>query len=118
MFLKIRDLVVYSGSTAQTTRRADRPTRFYGCSPDAEERAQEVFAAFDGLVGGGPWFNGDHMLFVQASVRPIAFNSVLAPELLATVTYTPLDRHESVEGRKLVQVAHALDAPVRSLSHR
>jgi aminopeptidase YwaD len=56
------------------------------------------------------------MLFVQAGVPSIAFTSELASELMSTVTHTPLDRPELVEGRKLVEVAHALDALVRSLA--
>lgn len=50
------------------------------------------------------------MLFVQAGVPSIAFTSELASELMSTVTHTPLDRPE------LVEVAHALDALVRSLA--
>jgi aminopeptidase YwaD len=89
---------------------------FYGCSPEVEPRAREVFDAFDGLVGGEPWFSGDHMIFVHAGVPSIAFASELASELMRTVTHTPLDRPELVEGQKLVQVARALDALVRSLA--
>jgi hypothetical protein len=56
------------------------------------------------------------MLFVQAGVPSIAFTSEFSSELMATVTHTPMDRPELIEGQRLVQVAHALDALVRSLA--
>jgi aminopeptidase YwaD len=88
---------------------------FYGCSPGVEERARAIFATFDGLVGGEPWFSGDHMIFVQAGVPSIAFTSELAWELMRTVTHTPQDKPGLIDGRKLFEVARALDGLVRSM---
>jgi aminopeptidase YwaD len=91
---------------------------FYGCSPEVEARAREVFDAFDGLVGGEPWFSGDHMIFVQAGVPSIAFTSELSAEMMRTVTHTALDRPEVVEGQKLVELARALDSLIDYLARR
>jgi aminopeptidase YwaD len=91
---------------------------FYGCSSEIEARSREVFDAFDGLVGGEPWFSGDHMIFVQAEVPSIAITSELTGEMMRTVTHTALDRPEIVEARKLVEVAHTLDVLIDYFTRR
>lgn len=88
---------------------------FYECPPPLEERAEGVFHRFDGLVRGDPWFNGDHMIFVQRQVPCVAFTSECMPELMRTVTHTASDTPDLVDGRKLVEVAASLNALVRSL---
>jgi aminopeptidase YwaD len=91
---------------------------FYGCSPEVEAGVRRVFATFEGLVEGEQWFSGDHMIFVQAGVPAIAITSELTSELMTTVTHTALDRPEIVEGRKLVEVAHALNTLIDYLTRR
>jgi aminopeptidase YwaD len=86
---------------------------FYGCSPEVEAGVRQVFDAFDGLVEGEQWFSGDHMIFVQAGVPAIAITSELTSALMRTVTHTALDRPEIVDGRKLVEVARALEELIR-----
>jgi aminopeptidase YwaD len=88
---------------------------FYECSPEVEGRAQRVFQGFPGLVRGEPWFNGDHMIFVQSGVPSLAFASERMPELMMTVTHTPLDTPQLIEGAKLVEVARALNRLIRSM---
>jgi aminopeptidase YwaD len=86
---------------------------FYGCSPEVEAGVRQVFDAFEGLVEGEQWFSGDHMIFVQAGVPAIAITSELTSALMRTVTHTALDRPEIVDGRKLVEVARALEELIR-----
>ncbi len=88
---------------------------FYGCSPELERRAASLLEGFPGLVRGEPWFSGDHMIFVQSGVPALAFTAERMPELMQTVTHTPLDTPELVSPKKLVELARALDRLVRSV---
>lgn len=96
-------------------RRGRSATSFYECPPRLERKAEEVFRRFDGLARGEPWFNGDHMIFVQNRVPALAFTSEYVAELMRTVTHTSSDTPDIVDCRKLVEVAQSLDALVRSL---
>lgn len=87
---------------------------FYDCPPQLEEKAENVFQRFDGLVRGEPWFNGDHMIFLQSRIPSMAFTSELMPELMRTVTHTSSDTPDIIDCHKLVEVAKSLNALVRS----
>jgi len=88
---------------------------FYECSPQLEKKAEDVFLHFDGLVLGGQWFNGDHVIFVQGRVPSVAFTSECMPELMRTVTHTSSDTPDIIDCYKLVEVAESLNALARSL---
>ena len=88
---------------------------FYGCSPQLEKKAEDVFWRFDGLVRGAQWSNGDHMIFVQSGVPSLAFTSECMAELMRTVTHTSADTPDIIDGHKLVEIAESLNALVRSL---
>ena len=96
-------------------RRGRSAYSFYECPPQLERKAEEVFRPFDGLARGEPWFNGDHMIFVQNRVPALALTSEYVAELMRTVTHTSSDTPDIVDCRKLVEVAQSLDALVRSL---
>jgi aminopeptidase YwaD len=87
----------------------------YECPAQLQHSVAGVLAGFDGLLPGDPWFNGDHMIFVQNGVPALAFTSESMPELMRTVTHTALDTPEILEPRKLVEVAASLNALLRSL---
>jgi aminopeptidase YwaD len=87
---------------------------FYECGPHIEEKADSVFRGFDGLVRGDKWYSGDHMIFVQNNLPALAFTSECMPELMKTITHTRLDTPDIIDCRKLVVVAEALNAFVRS----
>jgi hypothetical protein len=55
------------------------------------------------------------MIFVMNQVPAIAFTAELMPELMRTVTHTAADTPDLIDSRKLVEVAAALNALVRSL---
>jgi aminopeptidase YwaD len=97
-------------------RKGGSSYSFYGCSPQLEKKVKDVFRRFDGLVQGEPWFNGDHMIFVQSRVPALAITSECMPELMRTVTHTPADTPDIIDCSKLVEVAASLSALVRSLS--
>ncbi len=88
---------------------------FYECPEPLQAKAQRTFSTFDGLCPGDPWYNGDHMILVQNQVPAIAFTAEWMPELMKTVTHTAADTPDLIDNRKLVEVAAALDALVRSL---
>lgn len=87
---------------------------FYECSQQLEDRVEDVLRKFDGLVRGEPWFNGDHMVFVQNQVPALAITSEFMTELMKTVTHTSLDTPENIDCHKLVELAEALNALIRS----
>jgi len=88
---------------------------FYECSPELEALAESVFARFDGLARGEPWYMGDHMVFVQKGIPAIALTAERMPELMRTVTHTAADTPDLVDAAKLVEVAEAIAALVRAL---
>lgn len=88
---------------------------FYGCSSELKGGIEGILRGFSGLVEGEQWFNGDHMIFVQNAVPSLALTSEKMPELMMTVTHTPLDRPELIDNQKLVEVAQALDSVIRSI---
>jgi aminopeptidase YwaD len=76
------------------------------------------FSAYKGITEGDPWYQGDHMIFVQNQVPALAFTSEKAMENLATITHTPQDRPELVDYSKLVEVAQALQQLLIDIDHQ
>jgi len=87
----------------------------YGCTPQLEQKTGELLRNFAGLTPGEPWFNGDHMIFVQGQVPAIAFTSDYMSELMKTITHTAFDTPDLIDHHKLVLLAEALNTLVRSL---
>ena len=83
-----------------------------------DKKAGSVFRHFDGLVHGAPWFNGDHMVFVQNRVPAVAFRSEHMSELMRTVTHTSLDTPHIIDCHKLVELAVSLTGLIRSLPRK
>ncbi len=69
----------------------------------------------EALIDGEPWFNGDHMIFVQKGIPALAFTSEMLPELMATITHTEKDTPDIVEPAKLVTLAEALSGVLECL---
>jgi aminopeptidase YwaD len=89
----------------------------YECPADIQNKATTAFNAFDGIIQGESWPNGDHMVFVQNGVPAIAVTSENLSELMATITHTDKDTPEQVDCSKLVEVAHALKHLVHQLAN-
>ena len=83
---------------------------FYGCPPDLQDKAGNTFKKFPGMVQGEPWYNGDHMIFVQNGVASIAITAEMVMELMATITHTAQDIPDIVSPAKLVEIAQALSS--------
>ncbi|MDV2990020.1 MAG: M28 family peptidase [Dehalogenimonas sp.] len=80
----------------------------YDCPDEIKQKAHNIFGKYDGIVVGEPWYQGDHMIFVQNKKPAIAFTSENVAELMATITHSPKDTPDVVDCRKLVELAHAL----------
>lgn len=87
----------------------------YGCPDEIVSNAEEVFDAYEGIMKGEPWYQGDHMIFVQKSTPAIAFTAERVAELMATVTHTPKDVPEIIDCEKLVKLALALQSFILQL---
>ena len=88
---------------------------FYGCPPKLQQSAEAIFQGYPGLAPGEPWYQGDHMVFVQNSVPSLAFTSERMAEAMMTVTHTALDTPERVDHQKLIELARALSDLLRAI---
>jgi aminopeptidase YwaD len=80
----------------------------YGCPPEIAQPVRETFSAREGFVEGEPWYQSDHMLFVQNQRPALAITSDQFTELWTHVAHTPKDRPEIVDYTKLAAIALAL----------
>ena len=87
----------------------------YECSNDIEQKAYDIFSPYSGMVKGNPWYQGDHMMFVQKGKPAIAMTSEKMPELMASITHTSKDTPDLVDCEKLVEAASALRDFIQAL---
>ena len=80
----------------------------YECPDEIEQKAHNIFGNYEGIVAGEPWYQGDHMIFVQKGIPAIAFTSENMAELMATVVHTSRDTFDMIDCEKIVEVARAL----------
>ena len=106
VLINVDDVGYVKGRSAYST---------YGLALDVQKKTDTVFDEFDGIVEGEPWFNGDHMIFVQNEVPAIAFTAELMPELMRTITHTSADTPDKVDPVRLVEVARALESLILRL---
>src|SRR4030042_2800776 len=45
----------------------------YECPDEIKQKAHNIFSSYDGIMAGEPWYQGDHMVFVQNKKQAIAF---------------------------------------------
>ncbi len=81
---------------------------FYGCEKKMENEAEDVFKKYNGLVRGGEWYQGDHMIFVQNKIPTIAVTSDQTVYLMKNITHIEKDIPEILNMEKIVEVASAL----------
>ncbi len=81
---------------------------FYECPEAIQKKVKAAFGSYGGLMEGPPWFQGDHMIFVQGGTPAIAFTAEKMVELMATVTHTARDTPDLIDPKKLVETALAL----------
>ena len=89
-------------------KRGKTAYSLYECPSEIEQKARNIFSRYSGMVIGEPWYQGDHMIFVQKAKPAIALTSEKIPELMATITHTPKDTPDMVDCEKLIEAANAL----------
>jgi aminopeptidase YwaD len=102
------EIVLNINLDAPGYRQGPMAYSLYEC-PDAIGAA--VRSAFDGyadLREGGPWYQSDHMVFVQCQVPALAITSEGLMEIESALAHTPEDCAELVDTVKLVTAALAL----------
>lgn len=89
---------------------------FFGLPEAVGARAHEMLTRFDGLTEGIPWPQGDHSIFIQYGCPAIAVTSQWFLEHIEVqeITHTPKDNPEIVDGRRVVEIAQALNWLIRS----
>jgi aminopeptidase YwaD len=97
--LNVDDVGYKQGKTAYS---------LYDCPDEIKQKTHNIFGKYDGIIAGEPWYQGDHMIFVQNKIPAIAFTSEKVIELMATITHSPKDTPDIVDCGKLVELAHAL----------
>jgi len=80
----------------------------YECPKEIDQKAQNIFGSYSDMARGEPWYQGDHMIFVQKGKPAIAMTSEKMPELMAFITHTSKDTPDMVDCEKLVEAASAL----------
>lgn len=80
----------------------------YECPPALSDQVRAAFAGYPDLVEGEPWYQSDHMLFVQYGVPALAFTSDAFDDLWNRIAHTAGDRPELVDANKIAGLALAL----------
>ncbi len=89
---------------------------FYNCSSEQEQVVRGAFRDIKELVPGAPWYNGDHMIFVQKDVPSMAITAELIQEIMGTIAHTSQDKPSMIDPVKLVEISHALSNLVKILN--
>jgi aminopeptidase YwaD len=95
-------------------KRGKTAYSLYECPDEIRQKTSSIFSNYDDIYMGEPWYQGDHMIFVQNGKPAIAFTSEKIVELMATTTHTPEDTPDKVDCRKLVDTAYALNDFIKS----
>ncbi len=91
---------------------------FYESNDELQQKLHSIFNNYEGLVESTPWYNGDHMIFVQGGKPALALTSEKMPELMATITHTEKDTPDIIDIARLVEIATALkDVIVNLCNH-
>lgn len=88
---------------------------FYECNEEIQRKAREAFGKYPGMIPGEPWYQGDHMVFVQGGRPAIAITSEKMAELMANYTHTEKDTPDIVDCKQLVEAAEAVGAFILKL---
>jgi len=86
-------------------RESKTAVSFYECTKETVSAASEIFLNDETIVSGEPWYQGDHMIFVQNKVPAVAFVSEAFETILSDITHTDKDIPDIVDCSKLVSIA-------------
>lgn len=80
----------------------------YGCPPDLEALIRDTLGRYPAILEGGPWYQGDHSLFLMNQRPALAFTSERAVHLLSEIVHTPKDSPDIVDLERVLELAYAL----------
>ena len=80
----------------------------YDCPDELESRIRKEFSSYEGIIEGEPWYQSDHMIFVQRQVPALAITSDQFVELSTYITHTPKDSPALVDCEMIINLALAL----------
>jgi aminopeptidase YwaD len=80
----------------------------YNCPEALASRVLQLVAETPGMIRGEPWYQGDHMIFVQNDIPAIAITTEYFWKISSEITHTAEDRLELVDADKLVAIASLL----------
>ena len=78
---------------------------FYGCSDEVTEAVTAAMQGFAGVVPGPQWYQGDHMILVQAGRPCIAVASTDMERFMAEYAHTERDRLELADPALIAETA-------------
>ena len=81
---------------------------FYGCSPEVENAAKQVFKKFPDMSEGEQWYQSDHSIFIQNQTAAIAFTSSEFKQLSSNITHTKKDSVKLVDHSMIINISTAL----------
>lgn len=87
-------------------RQGSTAYSLYHCPEGIAGRIHGVFSAYDDIVEGSPWYQGDHGLFLMKGIPALALTS--DDSGLSEFVHSPHDKPEIVDPARLVTVAQAL----------
>jgi aminopeptidase YwaD len=80
----------------------------YDCPAEIAAVIRKAFSSQENMVEGEPWYQSDHMLFVQNSRPALAITSDRFTELWTHIAHTPRDHPQLVDCDRLARIALAL----------
>lgn len=96
-------------------RESKTAVSFYDLPETMKATGHELVANYEGIVEGVQWPQGDHSIFIQYGCPAIAVSSQWLIDHMESqeITHTPKDNLDIVDGRKLVEIAEALNGFLR-----
>lgn len=104
----MREIALAVNLDAVGYREGHSTYSLYECPADLATSIRTAFAAHPELLAGPPWYQSDHMIFVQHQRPALAITSERFVQLLAEVIHTDRDQPELVDPDKLVRIAQGL----------
>ena len=99
-------------------RESKTAVSFYDLPEAMQAPGHDLATKFAGIVEGVQWPQGDHSIFIQYGCPAIAVSSQWLIDHMESqeITHTPKDNMGIVDGRKLVEIAEALNWFLRKQS--
>ena len=99
-------------------RESKTAVSFYDLPETMKTAGHDLATKFAGITEGVQWPQGDHSIFIQNGCPAIAVSSQWLIDHMESqeITHTPKDSMDIVDGRKLVEIAEALNWFLRKQS--